>query len=120
MKKKNGFIILNDLMGGYQPTFHEDGLLMFFDTDNEAQIAIDECIADTVQAFERGDMYEAYTQEDYRIVPATLTGDIIECTVEGVEYAMYRHEDDYTPKEEFYYAKTTILNLKKTDNEGNY
>ena len=39
----------------------------FYDSAEEAQAAIDDLIADTKEAFEKGDMDEAYDPEDFRV-----------------------------------------------------
>lgn len=49
-----------------------DGEPMRFASEKEAQAEIDDLIKDTKEAFEAGDMDEAYDPDDYRIVPANI------------------------------------------------
>lgn len=96
---KHGFIVLLVLCGGgsYQPVFSEDDLLMFFETEAAAQSEIYEAIQDIKDAIKEKHMSKdsKMTQDDYRIVPATLTGLTIRCEVDGDKYIMQRTEDDY-------------------------
>lgn len=42
---------------------------LLYETIEEAQEAIKEHISASVEAFEKGDLSEPYTAEDYRVVP---------------------------------------------------
>lgn len=96
-ESKEGFIVLQVLgWGGFQPVFHEDENLMFFDTEEEANAEIQTTIDDVAESVAKGDMSDNYSTDDYRVVPATLTGTRIECTVDGDRYGMERTDDDYT------------------------
>lgn len=92
---RNGFIVLQVLIGSYQPVFSDDDGLCFFNTEAEAQAEIQDCIDSVKEAVKNGDMSDEYTQEDYRIVAATLEGTKIKCTVDGDNYEMERTDDDY-------------------------
>lgn len=96
MEKKNGFIALRFLGystngATYEPVIRDENeCLKFFDT---MENALDEIIEHKI------DDEEGY---DYIISPAILTGEIIECTVNGDQFAMYRSDDDYIPADEFF------------------
>lgn len=94
---KPGFIVLQVLMGSFQPVFKDDDKLMFFDTEAAAQAEIDEHLVDVKQAVKNGFMSDEYTQEDYKIIPAVKTGATIDCEVDGDKYTMDITDDDFTP-----------------------
>lgn len=90
------FIVAQVLgFGSLQPVFTEDDLLMVFNSETEAEQAIQECLDDVMEAVEKGDMLEAYEREDYEILPATLMGSKITCIQDGDTYEMDRSEDDW-------------------------
>lgn len=93
---QNGFIVLLVLMGSYQPTFHDDEKLMFFETEAEAQAEIQDCINEVAAAVLNGYMDNLYELDDYKVNPATLTGTTIRCTVDGDNFEMDLTDDDYT------------------------
>lgn len=94
---KPGFIVLQVLMGSFQPVFKDDDKLMFFDTEAAAQAEIDDCIKEIKDAVEKGDMSDEYTQDDYKIIPAIKTGATIDCEVDGEKFTMDITDDDFTP-----------------------
>ena len=98
---KKGFIILSVLLTSYQPCFHEDGKLMFFKTRKAAQKEIQFLIDDVKEEVKTGNMEDAYSLEDYKVIPATLYGEVITCKVDGISYSMYRTDDDFVPTTEF-------------------
>ena len=94
--RKPGFIVLLVLgIGGYQPVFADDGMLMFFNSEAEAQGEIDDCVSGTEEAVAHGHMDEAYTKDDYTIAPAFLEGTTITSIWEGDTYTMDQSEDDW-------------------------
>ena len=94
-KTQTGFIVLWVLMGSYQPTFHDDEKLMFFETEAEAKAEIQECINEVEEAVLNGYMDTLYELDDYKVHPATLTGTTIRCTVDGDNFEMDLTDDDY-------------------------
>lgn len=53
----------------------ENSSSMLFDTEAEANAEIDEFIADTKEAYRRGDMDSEYNREDYRAVMVEVEGE---------------------------------------------
>lgn len=93
---KNIFIVvLNLAMGSVQPIFRIDDDLMVFETEEAANAEIKDCIEETTEAFERGDMDEPYSPDDYSVLPATLEGDRITCVYDGTKYTMLRSDEDW-------------------------
>ena len=100
-EKKWGFIVLSVLLTSYQPTFHEDDKLMFFKNKSDAQKAITECVKEVKVAVKAGDMAEAYSMDDYKVIPAKLYDEVITCEMDGVSYSMNRTDDDFVLTSEF-------------------
>lgn len=92
----NGFIVLQLLgIGSYQPVFSDDEGLMVFNTEEEANREIMLCVSDCKDAVKKGDMSGEYSIDDYRVIPATLTGTKITCSVDGDNYEMQVTDDDF-------------------------
>jgi len=62
-------IIQNFIYGWDDTCADEDGKPLRFDTIDEAMRDIRDTIESTEEAFKRGDMIEAYSYDDYKIVP---------------------------------------------------
>lgn len=56
--------------GWVDAEWEEDGKPQRFETEAQAQTAIDQLIADVAEAVKRGDMADPYRREDYRTVSA--------------------------------------------------
>lgn len=94
---KQVFIVLLNLVhgGSHQPIFRDDDdNLELYDTREAAQAAIDECVEETIEATQNGDMEEAYSQDDYDVVEATYDGRFIQYTWHGDKYIMERKSED--------------------------
>jgi len=90
MEKIDGYIVLFDMGSSYQPVlFADDFRLRFFDTYAAASEAIEERLKDS-------------TLSDYTISPATKEGEIIECMIDDILYAMYESDEDFMEADKFY------------------
>lgn len=103
--QRNGFIVLQVLgHGSYQPIFHGDDGMMFFEHEFRARMEIEDTIKSVDEAIANGDMDEnsKMTTEDYEIVSATIInpeqdpkGQKIICFFDTDQYEMHRSEDDW-------------------------
>lgn len=97
MEAKQIFIVCQVLgFGSLQPVFHDDDGLMLFDSKEEAETEIQDCLNEVREAVSKGDMSDEYERDDYDILPAKIDGDKIKCEHDGDIYTMVRTDDDWT------------------------